>query len=85
MLRHRFHFYSGFLCIRYPKFLLEEGARDLYQRVLSPTYASVKLKLQVIAVVIKYQKYLVSLIFHYSIKLMMLIIAHTSSVILNEK
>jgi hypothetical protein len=42
------YFCSGFLCIRYPKFLLEEGARDLYQRVLSPAHASVRLKLQVI-------------------------------------
>ncbi|CAB4014647.1 nipped-B B isoform X1, partial [Paramuricea clavata] len=38
----------GFLCIRYPKFLLEEGARDLYQRILSPVRASVRLKLQVL-------------------------------------
>jgi hypothetical protein len=47
------YFCSGFLCIRYPKFLLEEGARDLYQRVLSPAHASVRLKLQVITVFIK--------------------------------
>ena len=40
-------FFSGFFCIRYPKFLLEEGARELYQRILLPTNASVRLKFQV--------------------------------------
>lgn len=50
----QFNFPAGFICIRYPKFLLEEGARELYQRILLPAHASVRLKLQVTALIVQF-------------------------------